>query len=197
LPFGGLQFGRAKPDIEGVLSGESPHSTALPSEGRFAMARLPKDLPAWHPAAWLATWFGSGLLPWAPGTWGSLAALPFAWGLYAWAGPFGLTIAAAVVFVLGVWAADVYAGAAAEGDPGPVVIDEVAGQWLVLVAVDPGLVHYGVGFALFRLADIAKPWPVSWADRSLKGGLGIMLDDVLAAVYAGAALLALDRWVLP
>lgn len=161
------------------------------------MTRLPKDLPAGHPAAWLATWFGSGLLPWAPGTWGSMAALPFAWAIYAWTGPVGLAVATVIVFAVGTWAADVYARHDEDGDPGPVVIDEVAGQWMVLIVVEPGLIVYAVGFALFRFADIVKPWPASWADRSLKGGLGIMLDDIFAAVYAGAALLALDQWVLP
>ncbi len=161
------------------------------------MTRLPKDLPAGHPAAWLATWFGSGLLPWAPGTWGSVAALPFAWAIYASTGPVGLAVATVIVFAVGTWAADVYARHDEDGDPGPVVIDEVAGQWMVLVVVEPGLIVYAIGFALFRFADIVKPWPASWADRSLKGGLGIMLDDIFAAVYAGAALLALDQWVLP
>jgi phosphatidylglycerophosphatase A len=161
------------------------------------MERLPANLPAAHPAAWLATWFGSGLLPWAPGTWGSLAALPFAWGIYVWSGPTGLVIATVVVFTIGVWAADVYARHDRRGDPGPVVIDEVAGQWMVLVVVEPGWIAYAVGFVLFRLADITKPWPASWADREVKGGFGIMLDDIFAAVYAGAVLLALDHWVLP
>lgn len=75
------------------------------------------------------------------------------------------------------------------------VIDEVAGQWLVLLAVEPDPVWYGVGLALFRIADILKPWPVSWADRNVKGGLGVMLDDVLAAAYAGSALYFLSRWM--
>jgi len=144
-----------------------------------------------HPAVLLATWFGTGLLPRAPGTWGSLAALPFAWFIHGVAGPFGLAAAVVVVFAVGVWASDVYVRRAGVADPGAVVIDEVAGQWLVLVVVPPDLLLYGLGFVLFRLADIVKPWPASWADRTIKGGLGVMLDDVLAAVYAGAALLAL------
>lgn len=126
-----------------------------------------------------------------------MAALPFAWAIYAWTGPVGLAVATVIVFAVGTWAADVYARHDEDGDPGPVVIDEVAGQWMVLIVVEPGLIVYAVGFALFRFADIVKPWPASWADRSLKGGLGIMLDDIFAAVYAGAALLALDQWVLP
>jgi phosphatidylglycerophosphatase A len=74
-----------------------------------------------------------------------------------------------------------------------VVIDEVAAQWLVLAAAPPHLLAYAAGFVLFRIADIVKPWPASWADRAVHGGLGIMLDDILAAVYAVIALLLLVR----
>jgi len=145
------------------------------------------------PGVLLATWFGSGLLPKAPGTWGSLAALPFAWLISDNAGPFGLVIGSLLVFVIGIWASNVYVRQSGGDDPGPVVIDEVAGQWLTLVAVPVDVRYYIVGFILFRLADIFKPWPASWADRSVKGGLGIMLDDVLAAVYSGGALYAVYR----
>ena len=75
------------------------------------------------------------------------------------------------------------------------VIDEVAGQWLVLVVVPPDLVLYAAGFVLFRIADIVKPWPASWIDRTVKGGLGVMLDDTAAALYAGVALYAISRWM--
>jgi len=79
-------------------------------------------------------------------------------------------------------------------DPGAVVIDEIAGQWLALLAVEPTLVGYAVGFALFRAFDILKPWPVSWADCNVTGGIGVMLDDVLAAAYAGGALYVIALW---
>ena len=69
-------------------------------------------------------------------------------------------------------------------DPKQVVIDEIAGQWLVLLIVPPGALEYALGFVLFRIFDIFKPWPVSWADRTIKGGFGVMLDDILAALYA-------------
>ena len=75
------------------------------------------------------------------------------------------------------------------------VIDEIVGQWLVLLAVTPDVFHYALGFALFRAADILKPWPASWADREVKGGLGVMLDDVFAAIYAGLGLFAITRWM--
>ena len=140
------------------------------------------------PAQLLATGFGVGLLPKAPGTWGSLFALPAAWGIVAATGQPGLALAAAGVFVLGIWAAGACVEKQGIQDPSPVVIDEIAGQWAVLVLVPMDLIHYGVGFVLFRAFDILKPWPVGWADREIKGGLGIMLDDALVAGYAAAVL---------
>jgi phosphatidylglycerophosphatase A len=80
-----------------------------------------------------------------------------------------------------------------EEDPGWIVIDEVVGQGLTLLLTPPDLLNYAAGFALFRLFDIKKPWPVSWADQQIKGGLGIMLDDVLAGIYALALLTLLQR----
>lgn len=143
-------------------------------------------LPFWHPASLLATWFGSGLLPKAPGTWGSLAALPFAFAIASLAGAWGLLAAVLAVTAVGLWAADVYAARSGESDPGKVVIDEVAGQWLALVPAALDLRLYAVAFLAFRFFDIVKVWPASWLDRNLKGGRGIMLDDLAAGVYAGA-----------
>jgi phosphatidylglycerophosphatase A len=155
--------------------------------------RIVLGLPFHHPAVLIATWFGAGLLPIASGTWGSLAALPFAWLIATQFGPAGLIVAGSAAFVVGWWAAAVVAKAGGVRDPSAVVIDEVAAQWLVLAAAPAHLVAYAAGFLLFRIADIVKPWPASWADRSLHGGLGIMLDDLFAAVYAGGALLLLVR----
>jgi phosphatidylglycerophosphatase A len=137
----------------------------------------------------LATWFGAGLMPVAPGTWGSLAALPFAWAILHYGGLVWLAGATVVVFLIGWWASSVYVATSGTADPGAVVIDEVAGQWLTLLPAAP-LVwwHWLAGFALFRLFDIVKPWPVGWADRHVKGGFGVMIDDVIAGVYAGAIL---------
>lgn len=160
------------------------------------MAGPETSLPLRHPAMLLATWFGSGLLPKAPGTWGSLAALPFAWAIAQCFGSLALVPAALAVFLLGCWASDRVVRTSGIKDPGHIVIDEVAGQWLTLAAAPPGLLAWGFGFLLFRLADIVKPWPANWADRSVRGGLGVMLDDVLAAIYAAGALLALRHWVL-
>jgi len=141
----------------------------------------------------LATWFGAGLLPKAPGTWGSLAALPFAWIIVSTGGVAALAVATAVVSAVGWWAADRYVRQTGVADPSEVVIDEVAGQWLTLLVVPADLWFYLAGFALFRLFDIRKPWPVSWADRCLPGGLGVMVDDIFAGLYAAAVLYGATR----
>jgi phosphatidylglycerophosphatase A len=147
------------------------------------------------PAALIATWFGVGYAPVAPGTWGSLAALPFAWAIAAAAGHWTLLPAAAALFLIGWAASNRVVAAGPHSDPQHIVVDEVVGQWLTLAVAPPGLISYALGFALFRAADIVKPWPAGWADRHVDGGLGVMLDDALAAVYAAALLwLALQVW---
>ena len=158
------------------------------------MLRTPA-LPLSHPAGCIATWFGVGLLPRAPGTWGSLAALPVAWAIAYLGGLPALIAATLVVSLIGCWAAERYIRAHGQEDPGDIVVDEVAGQWLTLLpaATDVGL--FAAGFVLFRIADIFKPWPASWADRRLKGGPGAMIDDLFAGAYAGLAVLGLRLWL--
>lgn len=119
-----------------------------------------------------------------PGTWASLAALPCAWLIRSWGGATGLLVATAAALLIGWWAAARIAQTTYAADPGWVVIDEIAAQWLVLLAVPQRLWLYLAAFLAFRLFDIWKPFPVSWCDRYVKGGLGIMLDDVAAALYA-------------
>ena len=143
-----------------------------------------------HPAMLIATGFGVGLSPVAPGTAASLVALAIAWAIHAVTGNPGLTVAAALVFAIGCWAADVVARVHRARDPDVVVVDEVAGQWLVLLAAPFDPLGWGFAFLLFRLFDISKPWPAGWVDRHVKGGLGIMLDDILAAGYAVLVLTA-------
>jgi phosphatidylglycerophosphatase A len=132
----------------------------------------------------LGTWFGAGLLPVMPGTWGSLAALPCAWVIRSLWGLAGLAIASIIAVAVGYWAAGTIAKASGVQDPGAVVIDEAAAQWLALLPAPLDPMSYAVAFLLFRIFDIWKPWPVGLADRRVHGGLGIMLDDLLAAVYA-------------
>jgi phosphatidylglycerophosphatase A len=153
------------------------------------MASRGQDPSQFHPASVIATWFGAGLLPFMPGTWGSLAALPFAW-IIAWLfGARALLLAAAVLFFIGWWAAAHVSRASGIEDAGSIVVDEVVGQWLALVVTPPDLIAYALGFVLFRLFDIAKPWPARWADERLGGGFGVMADDVVAGFYAATALL--------
>ena len=157
------------------------------------MAMGERPLPSLHPASLLATWFGAGLLPVAPGTWGSLAALPFAWAIATLLGQPALAIAAAVVFCIGWWAAAQVGGASGIADDGSIVIDEVAGQWLTLAVVPPSAAAYVLGFLLFRLFDITKPWPARTAERTIPGGLGVMADDIVAGFYAALLLYVLHE----
>ena len=148
------------------------------------------SLPWFHPVTLLSTWFGCGLLPHIPGTWGSIAALPFAWLLIAWGGWISLLLAAAALFPIGIWASGRYELAAGRDDPGEVVIDEVVGQWIALappaiwIPDMPALLFASIpSFLLFRVFDIWKPWPVNAFERRYKAGLGIMIDDVIAGLY--------------
>ncbi len=143
----------------------------------------------------LATGLGLGRLPLAPGSWASLAALAPAAALV-WAfGPWGLALAAAAVWLAGCRAAERYQQATGRHDPGEVVIDEIAAQWLVLAFLPPEPLAWLLGFAAFRLFDIAKPPPIRWLERRLAGGVGVMADDLAAAAYA-VMLLALADWGL-
>lgn len=135
-----------------------------------------------------STWFYSGLSPKAPGTCGSLATLPFVYALMYWNGATAVLIFAIIIAIAGAFAANAYAKVVGKKDPGLIVIDEVAGQAITLLAAGTNIWLYLIGFILFRIFDITKPWPVSWADQKVKGGLGIMLDDVLAGMIAGGIL---------
>ena len=139
----------------------------------------------WHDwSVVLGTWFWSGLIRPAPGTWGSAAALPFAWIISTTLGPAALLAAASVIFLTGWAAAARIARLTGLEDPQAVVVDEVAGIFITLALVPATPLSYAIGFAAFRLFDIAKPFPVGTADRRIGGGFGIMLDDVLAGIYA-------------
>ena len=143
-----------------------------------------------------------GLLRPAPGTWGSLAALPLALLIYVIGGPWLLLVKTVAVAALGVWTIGQQINGQADKDPSEIVIDEVAGQWIALLPVAFGAWHAGAAvtalwpgwlaaFILFRLFDIWKPGPIGWADRR-GDALGVMLDDVIAGIFAGlgVALLA-------
>lgn len=132
----------------------------------------------------LATWFGCGLARKAPGTWGTLGALPPG-VLLLWLGGWpALLVAAALVSVVGFYAAEVYEKETGTHDSGAIVIDEVAGMWIALGAAVLSPLSILLAFVLFRAFDILKPGPVGWADRKLPGALGVMADDVIAGILA-------------
>jgi len=144
------------------------------------------------PARWVASFLGLGLVPVAPGTVGSLAALLPGLALL-WVSHAVLVAGVVVVVALGLWA---IRAAGAGDDPGWVVIDEVAGQWIALLALaHPSVLGALAAFAAFRLFDIAKPGPVGWAER-LPGAVGVMADDVLAGVLAAALVWGVG-WAAP
>jgi phosphatidylglycerophosphatase A len=147
------------------------------------------------PAHFIALGCGSGLSPWAPGTAGTL----FAWLVFVLIHPLfstaGWLVFLSLVFVGGVLAIHKTGLALHEPDHGSIVWDEIVPFWLVLTLTPPDLYWQGAAFALFRLFDITKPQPARWFDTQMKNGLGVMLDDVIAAGYALLAL-ALARFVL-
>ena len=142
------------------------------------------------PAGWIACGLGSGLAPIAQGTFGSLAAIaPWLFLRQLPAGVYVLVLAFA--FALGVWACEVAGRALGVDDHRSLVWDEFVGQWLallplLLVAAPWWMI--ALGFGLFRLFDVWKPWPIGWLDGHLKGGLGVMIDDLVAGLYAAIVL---------
>jgi phosphatidylglycerophosphatase A len=137
-----------------------------------------------------------GRFPKMPGTAGSLAAIPFAWAIQTAAGPLGLAVAAAILFLLGVWACEIVVQRTGIDDPSEIVVDEVVGQWLTLLALPPDPLLYGLAFLLFRVFDIFKPWPIGMVEQRFKGGLGVMADDVAAAAIAAPILAIITHWIL-
>jgi phosphatidylglycerophosphatase A len=155
---------------------------------------LPPPLRAWHPASIIATGAGAGRLPVAPGTWTSLLCLPAAWFIATLAGREGFALVILLALIAGIWASGLMERRNGVTDPGYIVIDEVVGQWIAVWLIEPDIILYTVGFILFRLADILKPWPVSRAER-LPGGYGVMMDDVLAGLYAAAGVYLVSIWL--
>ncbi len=143
----------------------------------------------------IATWFHVGLIRPAPGTWGSMAAVPIGFVLAVVGGTYLVFAGAVVAFVAGLWASHrmiKQMSDDAETDDQPsIVIDEVAGQLLALTtaAVSPFL--FVLGFAFFRVFDIFKPWPISWVERRTPGAWGVMADDILAGLFA-----AVSVWIV-
>jgi phosphatidylglycerophosphatase A len=144
--------------------------------------------PSWRfvlrrPAHFVAFAGGIGLAPAAPGTFGTLLAIPLYWAAVAWLTPLHCLLLVAALFLLGVWACDATGRALGAPDHGGMVWDEVVAFMLVLFFVPPQMVWQASAFAVFRLFDIAKPPPIRFYERAFKNGFGVMLDDLVAALY--------------
>ena len=159
--------------------------------------------PSPHKTLWawaVATFFGAGLLKPAPGTWGSLAAL-LLWAAFAMgAHPAALTLLLALIagivvsVAIGIPAASIAARESGRKDPGFVVVDEVAGQWIALLGCPADWKHGLIALALFRLFDITKPFPARQLER-LPEGWGIVFDDIAAGLYAWGVAALLRLWI--
>ncbi len=147
-----------------------------------------------NPAHLLSFGFGSGLAPKAPGTFGTLAAVPFYWLLSGLSLPLYLALTA-LAALLGIWLCGYTARRLGEHDHPSIVWDEFVGYFITMIAAPAGWQWPVLGFVLFRLFDILKPWPIRWIDRHVHGGFGIMLDDVLAGVMAWLVLQGI-AWIV-
>lgn len=153
------------------------------------MIHVPQNLNFKHPSTWLALWFGCGLMRPAPGTWGSLGALPFGIIFLVLGGPLMLLLATIVLFVPALRASARVIVDTGDDDPKIVVVDEVVGQWIALLPALLNPVYVLLAFGFFRLFDIWKPWPVSYFDTKVPGAMGVMLDDVAAGILAAVCVL--------
>lgn len=171
-----------------------------------------QSLNIWHdryksPAYWWCVFFGAGLIHWAPGTWGSLfgACVGYLFVLYLPAdiindGWFFLVVGALGVTVISVFAINHIEQQTGVHDSSEIVIDEVAGQWIAMIpltfipsacgTVEPYMTveNLAYSFCLFRLFDILKPWPINWLDQKVSGGFGVMIDDLVAGLFAAICL---------
>jgi len=141
----------------------------------------------WHPVHFLALGLGSGMPRFMPGTWGTVAAvaifmLAYAFfGVFSWPWHLGICVIAALV---GIYLCGKTAGVLGVHDHSGIVWDEFVGFWLTMFLVPVTWYWLLAAFVLFRIFDILKPWPINWADKKVHGGAGIMLDDIIAAIYA-------------
>jgi phosphatidylglycerophosphatase A len=162
---------------------------------------LQSKISFWHPASLVCTVFGVGKIPFAPGTWGSLVGLIF----YIFYGEW-VVFALVPFFFIGAAAANHYGQKSGKDDASEIVVDEVVGMWVTILifgVLTESIEYLGlliaiilpVLFVTFRFFDIVKPFPIGWCDRNIKGGFGVMFDDVVAGIFAGITS-ALIFWLI-
>lgn len=164
--------------------------SSIPSEKEIALKTV---------AGFFAYGFGSGLAPVAPGTFGTLAAIPFVFALKLLTIPLQLVIIAGA-FLVGIYLCEISCRRTGRKDPGGIVWDEMVAYWLTVVFLPLHWTWLTAAFVAFRVFDILKPWPIGSIERRFKGGFGVMLDDIVAAVYAmsvlhGSAWLLHGYWI--
>ena len=143
-----------------------------------------------NPIHFFAYGFGSGAVPKAPGTAGTLVAV-IMYLLLPQISPLIYVSLLLISFVFGVWICGKTAQDIGIKDPSGIVWDEFVGYWITMFMAPSGWIWVIIGFVLFRLLDIVKPWPIKWADKQIGGGMGIMLDDVLAGIMAALSIQAI------
>ncbi|MBC8024234.1 MAG: phosphatidylglycerophosphatase A [Burkholderiales bacterium] len=153
-------------------------TTSRPPDARFLVS---------HPAHFIALGFGSGLSPFAPGTVGTLVAFPICWLLLQFLHPLAVAFVSIPLFAVGIWACGVTGRDLGVQDHGSMVWDEIVAFLPLAALASASLALEAVAFGLFRLFDIWKPFPIRDLERRVKGGLGVMIDDVVAAFYAYVA----------
>lgn len=152
------------------------------------MKRPPVPISIWkNPVHILAFGFGSGLSPYAPGTMGTLVAVPVVYLLTPLSASI-YVITVLLMFFIGIWLCDKTSRDMNVHDHSGIVWDEIVGYLITMYAAPTGWIWLLIGFLLFRFFDVVKPWPVSVADRKIHNGFGIMFDDVLAGFYAWAVI---------
>lgn len=167
----------------GHPSGRASITFQIRGEAVTGVPRIRPNFDWRRPHHWIAFGFGAGLSPLAPGTAGTLAAIPLYLVLQDLS-PLGYLLVLAVFFLIGLWACDKTAHELGGGDPGAIVWDEILGYLVTMALAPPGWIWILLGFVLFRLIDILKPWPIGKLDQRVKGGIGILLDDIAAGVMA-------------
>ena len=145
------------------------------------------------PAGFLAFGFGSGLSRFAPGTMGTMVAIPFAF-LLKQLPPYLFWVILIALFLIGIYLCGSTARRLKKHDPGGIVWDEMVGYWLTVAFIPMQWPWLLAAFVLFRLFDIFKPWPIRQSEKLFRGGLGIMVDDIIAALYA-MGILAVFQWL--